>query len=481
MSKIIFFKEQINKILVSHFFIAFIAFIFILTIIAFAMGKLGRWDLLEQVSMVDNYFNEGFFYPAFNDPNPHGTSAYFPGLALFLSLFRGAGIDFYLVEFSIAISCLVLLAFMYVQLKISEKIIDKSISYYKFIPFIISYCLILTPTWLMYAIEFKPDTVALLFGYLGLSICAFLDDSSSIKKILIGSLFCAGALIFKQQYIAFIFGISFYCLFFPSRNRLLFLFLIAVFTSLILIIFYKNSDIWFWNVLVLADDPFLSIKEIAELNFRAIQVLIFSIICCITFLKLNEKNSPINLDTGMIQRLYKMPWAWGATFFILASFASALKVGGNSGNTELGIFLVLPLIYAILSNLPTRIFTALAAAALIMDVPNVAYGVVKFNLANELRSFVVSEEENIPFTVLTGSNVYFASRHYNYNNESFNYWTAAKRDNKDLINLGLLLPNIPPDRLVVENWPNNKKAILLDNRYIIIFENQLGIVAKKVQ
>ena len=47
--------------------------------------------------------------------------------------------------------------------------------------------------------------------------------------------------------------------------------------------------------------------------------------------------------------------------------------------------------------------------------------------------------------------------------------------------LGIMLPNISPDRLVVENWPSNKKAISLDDRYIVTFENQLGIVAKRVR
>jgi hypothetical protein len=44
-----------------------------------------------------------------------------------------------------------------------------------------------------------------------------------------------------------------------------------------------------------------------------------------------------------------------------------------------------------------------------------------------------------------------------------------------------LLPNISPDRLVVENLPLDKVAINNDSRYQIIFENKLGLVAKLIQ
>ena len=474
-----FNKQQLNKLRAPHFLIALT---FVFTIIVIAMGQLARWDLLDQLSMVDNYFNEGLFYPGFNDLNPHGTSIYFPGVALLLSVFRGLGIDFYIVEFSIMVSCITVLAFMVAQLKIAEKIIGRRISYTRFIPFIIAYSLILTPYWLMYAVEFKPDTIALLVGYFGLCICGFIANSSSITSILIGALLCGGALLFKQQYIAFVFGISLYCLFFPSRNRLLFVFFVAIVTSSILIIAFKNADIWFWNVLVISDDGFLTIKEIVRHNLGTINVVVFSLICCSIFLKLNDKNKSIIIDVGMFQRLYKMPWIWGITFFILACLVSTLKNGGNQGNSQLAIFLIAPLAYAVLSNLPTRVFTGLAVAALLTTIPNNIFsGVVSFHHANELRAFVISDDET-PLTVVTGSNVYFASRHYDFNSKSFNYMTFNLGKNGDVENaLGIMLPNISPDRLVVGNWGSNKKAISLDDRYIVTFENQLGIVAKRVR
>ena len=51
-----------------------------------SLGKVPRWDLLEQVALADNFNREGMFYP---EPKkfPGTASVYFPGVVAMLATF----------------------------------------------------------------------------------------------------------------------------------------------------------------------------------------------------------------------------------------------------------------------------------------------------------------------------------------------------------------------------------------------------------
>lgn len=459
----------------------FLTFIFIMLILLIGLGQVARWDLLDQVAMADNYFKEGRFYPALSDPSPHGVSVYFPGVSFLVVALRKVGFDFYLVEVSLLISTFIVLSFFYIQMKIAEMIVDTKIFWYQFAPFIIAFCLFLTPQWLTYAVEFKPDTIGLLIGYIGLYVAGFLAQGIAFHRLIFGALLFSGAIIFKQQYVALIAGILAFCVAFPNKSRLLFMCLTVSFLSIILLLLFDNPSVWFWNVEILANDGFLSVTELARANFTTIKTLILSLICCGFFLKLSEGTFPI-WNKEYLVRACGVPWMWGSAFFVVASFLSAIKNGGNAGNTQLGIVLCVPLVYALLSRLPQVIFITLAWAAVIISFPGALERSLSYRDAVNLRSFVTKDIVYYPAVILTGSNVYFASRHYPARFDSINYWKLSSRDNTSVrSSLSYILPHIAPDRLVVENWPMNKTAINSDPRYKIIFENRLGLVAKRIQ
>jgi hypothetical protein len=456
--------------------------LFMLLILAVGAGHISRWDLLQQVSMADNYYNGGNFYPAINDPTPHGVSPYFPGVALLVVLLREIGFDFYVVESLILIACLVVLGFFYVQMKISEQILGKRVFWYQFAPFMIAFSLIVVKDWLFYAIEFKADTISLLSGFVGLYIAGFLGGKVSLMRLILGALLFSGAVVFKQQYVALVLGVLTFCFMCPTRERISFALFTAFFTSVIVFLLLKNPNIWFWNVTVLSDDGVLSVMQFLRANHYTFKSLVFSLVSCSLFLKLS-KGEFIKVSKEYLRRVYQLPWVWGATFFIGACLLSGLKGGGNSGNTQLAILMLAPFIYAVFSNLPSIIFTTLAYAALLVSFPFAVKESFEYREATNLRSFVSHDVLNKPSIVLTSPNVYFASRHYPFNHDSVDYWALKESayQKGELLAFSSLLTRVQADRLVLENRPANKAAINSDSRYKIIFENQLGFVAKLIQ
>ncbi len=457
-----------------------LTFLFFLFIFGIGLGQAARWDLLQQLSMADSYHNGGSLYPNINDASPHGVSPYFPGVALFSLMLREIGVNFYVVEVLILIACLVVLSFFYIQMKICEQILEEKLLWHQFAPFIIAFSLLVTRHWLSYAVEFKPDVISLLFGFAGLSAAGFLNKKVSITMLIFGALLFSGAIIFKQQYVALVVGVLAFCFIHPSRERIFFASFTSFFTAAILYLMLRDADLWFWNVHIFSDDGILNFLRLARLNYDTIKSAIIVLCCGAIALKLSNGTS-YKFNKEYLSRMYKSAWFWGATLCAAAALLSALKVGGNAGNTQLAIVLFVPVIFIALFRLPRFVFTTLAWAAIVITLPVVGDSALRYVEASNLRSFVAQDVLNEPSVILTGSNVYFASRHYQSSPDSFDYW--AYKDYAKARGLptsfSSLLPSISVDRLVVENWPVNQTAINSDRRYTIIFQNKLGIVAKR--
>jgi hypothetical protein len=458
-----------------------IAIFFMIILVAGGMGQVARWDLLDQISMADNYIKDGSLYPSDTSAEPFGVSVYFPGVALLAIGLSKIGIGFYLVEVMILIACAIVILFLSIQKVLVWEISRIEITWTDIIIFSIPFCLIIAPNWLFYATEFKPDTIAFLLGFLGLILTSFLKSHTNFHKILLGSLFCSGALLFKQQYIAFIVGLILFCLFNLNRTRILFLICLCFFISCICLYFYNHANLWFWNVTVLSDDGFISFKTTIVDNYSTIIALLYFIFIGAALLTAKKDGFKYyisfnlqNLKTG----LPSSPWLWVVIPSMLAGFAGALKVGGNSGNTQFGLIILLPLAIVLFSKVDRGIIFGIAWIALLNSLPTLYSGPLKYIEAVHLRAFIEKDLSNKPEFVLTGSDVYFASRLYQLNSKVMNYWTISLRAGSDVnVSLKDALLKVQPDRLVVENWPTNKAVILADSRYVLIYENKLGLIA----
>jgi hypothetical protein len=460
-----------------------IVVVFILILVANAFGQIGRWDLLDQISMADSYAKFGKLYPSASSLDPTGVSVYFPGVALIAIMLSKLGIDFYLIEVMLLIACVIVVLFLSIQKVMASEISGIKYSWSEFTPFAISASLVISPFWLFYAREFKPDTIAFLLGFLGIVVSDFLKPNCNIYKVILGSFVCGCALFFKQQSIPFIFGLLFFCVFNPSRVRIIFFLSLSTFATGVILFYYQNPNIWFWNIMVLSDDGFVSFKSAIRDNYSTIVTLVFFILFGSTFFKLiqsNQKN-----DGKILFNLHDMrvsirssAWFWVAIPSALGSFAGALKTGGNGGNSQLGLILLLPFAFVLFNKIERSIIVSIAWIGILLSLPSLYSGPQKYLEAIQLRNFAVKDLQNKPDLILTGSDVYFASRVYRANSKVVNFWTISLRDQSDPTTaLYNTLLKIQPDRLVVENWPANKAVIMADSRYEVVFENNQGLIA----
>lgn len=467
----------------------------VLVLIAGSLRHVTSWVLLEQILMADNYMKTGVLYPSADSAQPSGVSPYFPGVALLAVLINQIGIDYYIVESMLAIACVTVLIFFSIQKRLIKEISGVACSWNEFIPFAVSISIILTPLWLAYASEFKPDTIALSLGFSGLIVSSFLRVDSRFSMIFCGALLCSIALVFKQQYISFIVGLSIYCIAFPNKVRVLFFAHIIVFSSCILVYFYNNNDLWFWNVTVLSDDGLNSLYSVVKENYSTLVVLLYVLFIASMFVGLVAKNNRgacLVLFWDFLKKSsVSSPWIWVVAPSAFAAFASAIKVGGNSGNTQLGIILFLPILAVIFLRLEHKaerqiiwqscqpIVVGVAWIAIFSMSPNLYGGPNHYIQAVQLRAYLLTDLPNKPSLVLTGSDVYFASRVYLHNSNIVNYWTIGFRDGSESSTNSLkeVITRLSPDRIVVENSSINRAAILSDSRYKLLYENKIGLVA----
>ena len=468
---------HIKEILSKSVFYLIISFLFLLLFVA--LDRFDRWDLLEQVAMADNFRKYGSLYPELNDQTPTHVSVYFPGISFIALILLSIGIDGLIIETLLICASVVVVGFLYIQFKIALSLYKESINWRDFAPVAILYCLLITPNWLLYAVEFKADTIALSVGFIGLMYAQFLDSHATKKQLVLGGIICALGLIFKQQHLAFLFGIGLFILCFPKKKRFVFLGSLSITSLLIITAFYLNKNLWFWNVEVLSDDGFSSFFDIIKQNLGALFWLFFLSI----YLKVRSLQKEFKLQNyfALVKNYINIPWVWPVTFSILASFASATKIGGNAGNVELGFILLLPIVYILTRDLDRRILICLAWLAILIALPLSFEGVANYKSASDLKKFVIMDSPTEVSSVVSGSNVYFASRHYSENAKISSYWSKAIQTNStNLEGLKKLISGIKPDRIIIENWTDNRSFINDNSQYELIFENSVGLVAKLV-
>ena len=476
--------KKINLKIIIERSIPILCVLFILTQLIGALGQINRWDLLDQVANADNFIKQGQLFPSPKNIYPSGTSVYFPGLAYFIALSK-ARLGQYLIEILLSIAVLILIIFILIQKIILDRISEEKSEWKFFIPSIIVVTILLTNMYLFYAREFKPDTISLLFGYSGLFLADLSKKENSNKldyaRLILGGIICGFAIIFKQQYIMFILGIILYCFYFRSKRKLVFLTSLISSLTFVLIQMFNIDYLYFWTIKVISDDGLLSIKQIFLTNYRTFISFLFFVLISGYISRINYFKISFKKIKTLIYKLCKNEFLWGIIPSILVAFASAMKTGGNHGNTQLGIFLAMPIILLFIKRISNWKIICIAWISLGLILPSTLLSLENYKSALEFRNYTAKNMENNVENVLTGSNVYFASRLYLDKANIINYWTMNLKDNAPSeTNLKSSLEQFPkpPNILIVENWSINKETLLSDNRYEILFENKIGIIAK---
>jgi len=454
----------------------------ILIMVCGSLGQVTRWDLLEQIAMMDNAANGGSLYPGADAELPHGVSVYFPGVALLAWMIAKMGGGFYVVEIMLFIACAVVIVFLEMLRKAAARTFGTTSAPQDFFPLAIAYVYFICPLWLYYAREFKPDTIAILIGMIGLMTANWLQPiGTAMPRIVAGALLFGFAVVFKQQYVALLFGLALFTIFHPSRDRIIFTTIALISAVSVFYLSYASVSGWYWNITVLADDGLLDVRQIVTDNFRTAAAVIQFAMLGFVFTRLpGLHKEAAGLPAGLGRPpWFRSPWFWISVPAMGAAAISALKVGGNAGNTQLGLILLLPLVHYLSRNANRRVLIALAWCAVISHLTTLYAGPASYLEARRLKAFIQNEVSLPDGVILTGSNVYFASRVLADRHKVVNYWTMDLRNNVDpgsTDNLRALLRHTHPDMLILENWPQNKAAVQENSSYRIAFQNGAGLV-----
>lgn len=459
------------------------ALIVILTLFIISLGQTARWDILDHISMADNFNKSNSLYPNQNDVFLRGSSVYFPGIsiiALFFKIFTFKYLIFCMQFFAI----LIILILYFIQKLILDEINVKisSITFFSLTTF---FYFILNYEWLVYACELKPDTTAFILGSIGILVSK-INSNEKVKiksySFIFGIILTGSAIIFKQQYIFFIAGLNIYALFFGKKESKIFSILSLILSFIFIFIFYTNKNIFFWTVTVLSDDGFLSFKQILiDHKLIFIYYALFTIVLLFLhwfgFLKFNYSETVSN-----IKNIFKSsPWPMILTLVAIGSLLSAFKVGGNAGNTAFGLVILMPIIFIFISSINKNVSFLLLIFVIIIKVPIIFRNQIsKYKEVLELNNFAENNINGKNLNILTGSNVYFVSRNIKNVHNITNYWMYGIKDNIDIEKEFMILAmKYRYDYLIVENYPFNYEFLKNSDQYNLLFENKTALIAKR--
>jgi len=474
-----FFKSYSQNFIV----ITLSSLIIIALVVILSLGQTARWDILDHIQMADSFEKNGLIYPDYNSEILNGSSVYFPGISFLTIILKKVISDNYLLFALQLLACSVIIIFFYIQYYITKSFIPKykfeSYFYFAAISFIF-----LNYDWLIYATEFKPDTIAFCGGAIGIIISGVDKRIRRSNFLYFLGIFCTGiSIVFKQQYIFFLFGLILFAFINNDFRLRKFVFLSSAVSFGIILLIRFNTNAWFWTVTVLKDDGFLSFKSWLINHYKISINHIIGILILITLIFLNKFFWPTNIIENILKLSRKSIWVYIQFFVFLGGLISSFKIGGNAGNTSFGLVVLLPLTIYFIQFLDIRYLSFLFFIIIFFKVPFLMNDAKnRFNesieFSNAAKEFI--NKKNLK--ILTGSDVYYVTRKFRESNVIVNYSMYSLRDNSNIENqLEKSASKYKFDYVIVENWPLNKEYLRKSGRYKILFENKIGIIAKAIK
>ena len=434
--------QRLNKIILVFF---------ILILISQSLGSILRWELNEMIGMADNFLRNNSFYPSDQITSPY--SIYPPGVSFISYFFLKAGINEYLTEFMLVVASLIFILTCCLFLKISKSLghFNKNI-----LPFIIIYTLMLCGTHLSYALEFKPDTLSLLFCYFGFYLY---NNEKNYISIILGALLIGSSILFKQQSIAFLAGLILFTFYNYNDIRLwVFMLLSVLFYTIFTTILYSNSSVMFYTFEIIADDGFTSLEIFFRNNWHLFKRIVMFLIVILLIKKNISENFKININN---------PYLFFGISILLVSLLSSIKNGGNNGNTELGLFFLIPCFFEFASKID---YKKLIFSCMLILIINVPLGqIIKYYEYNKTKNILASFKTDEKQDILTDSSKYSLSRNLLNNNseifsvtniflekgsKGYDYFNAINFDRFELIILShynILSENLTNHKLIYKN------------------------------
>jgi hypothetical protein len=451
-----------------------------------ALGNFDRYPIIGQLALANNFEDFKILYPNLNLDTAYGSSEYFPGVSYIIYFFKLFTPDIILLEMLLIFSILIMLFFFSLVKKIVNEIYPNSINFENYWLLASIITLWLCRDWLFYVITLKSDILAfsLIFYAFLLGKPHLLNENKNYAKLFFGLILIAYAITVKQQAIFVLVAISIYSLLNKNLFFKFYSFLIIIISLVIFYIFYKNDNLWFQTVYVISQDGFFSFTEILRIFYvDFISVLIF-----IIFLAFSSYHKLCSIDFNEKLNFLKKNLRSNIWFYLIISFAitgliSAVKRGGNTGNSQLALILFFPFIYIFLYNFKKTLLIFLVSALLILEIPRVIHNTNKYIQAKQFQFAVKNLIKEKNLRILSDKETYFGIFLIKKNNILISYDTlgiinnfVSKEMNKDSFHKKILSSN--HDYILFAKNRIEKK-LLNENGYKKIYENKLGLIFKK--
>lgn len=375
--------------------------IFIVFLASWALAKGGRWDLYEAIAMADRWpdrfgYTEGvvdLFYP---------STPYFPGVSLLAICLTPLGEYQVNVLLLIAIACVpVLHWFLFFVYKKIGGVRTADV----YVAFSLSISFFILGPWLSYAKEFKPDTIALCFFVLAFLALTSFDRKPVRYMMIIGAV--AMAILFKQQVIAPIVGllvghlVSSISL--SEKFKDILMILIGLTISAITIFSIKGA--FFYAVQSHVGREHISIIDSYHLILALKLLGLFAIGFYVSGKKLIIEKF-LNITK---LHTYSIP----LVIWMLAGIAGAINIGGNIGNTAVGVVLAIPILVLMFDKVKlwavSIIFIALIFACSILMIRMDWFDAYQKRLAVDAEVSKLIKNGSFRTALITGDS-YIAAR-----------------------------------------------------------------------
>ena len=162
---------------------------------------------------------------------------------------------------------------------------------------------------------------------------------------------------------------------------------------------------------------------------------------------------------------------------------SSIKIGGNAGNTEFGLVLLLPFtFYSIRKIIDIKFVYIFILFFSLFTMYNFNKKIIHYLNYRQSIDFVEKIKIRQNKKILTGSNVYGISRVFIENANILNFNTYSLLDNKShSIKLETLMNDESFDLIIIDNEKSNLTLINSYANYEIIFKNSIVLIAKSIE
>lgn len=369
--------------------------VFFITLLLRALITGGRWDLNEQIAFGDrlirgfsSYSNgiTDLFFP---------TSPYFPGVGYLSYFYQLIGLDNIYRNNQLMLLTALFVGFLYFILlkKLTLKLYPSISSIVVIIVLIILYATHFR-AYMGYMIEFKPDTMLLVVA----TITLFLLENS--KKPNISDLICIGFLLFIATFFKQSFFILYFYVFllviinkyFSLKEKIIIIVSYGIIGIIALSLIFDISNLYYFSVDIMGQHPMLDIRSIVcFFKIGVIQNGLFLIAVLLFGIKRYKTFSVYNLEGKYF--LFALLW------FVFSAISTA-KVGGNTGNFEVGIIVFIPFAiftidYFFKKYYSKKEFVILIYVILIVGI--VLYSYLGIRLFNRLSTKINDDKASIEF------------------------------------------------------------------------------------